>query len=247
MMRLDGKVAIVTGAGQGIGRTIATRLAAEGAAVVIGDMNTSTALLTAQEIEEAGGKATYLKADVTKHSDVDKLINKAVNTFGKIDILVNNAGIYPNVSVVEMKEEEWDLVLDINLKGTFLCSQATARQMINQGYGVIINIASVDGKTRTLRNAHYAAAKAGVMSFTRTLAGEMAPFHIRVNAVSPGWIATDPSKAKSERWQEAIKEIPVGRLGTPDDVAEAVLFLVSDAASYITGEILDVNGGMVMD
>lgn len=246
-MRLKGKVAIITGAGQGIGRVIAMRLAAEGACVVIGDINPFTAQQTAKEIEAKGNIAISTKLDVTDRSDAEEMTRYAIEKFGKIDILVNNAGIYPNAPIVEMSEEEWDLVIDINLKGTFLCSQAVARQMIKQGEGVIINIASVDGKTRTLRNAHYAAAKAGVMSFTRTLAGEMADYHIRVNAVSPGWIATDPSKANSARWQEAVKEIPVGRLGTPDDVAEAVLFLVSDAASYITGEILDVNGGMVMD
>lgn len=247
MMRLIGKVAIITGAGQGIGRMIAMRLAAEGASVVIGDVNTETAWETAQEIETKGGNAVSIKLDVTKRNDVEEITRLALEKFGKIDILVNNAGIYPNSPIVDMKEEEWDLVMDINLKGTFLCSQAAARQMIIQGKGVIINIASVDAKTRTLKNAHYAASKAGVISFTRTLAGEVAEHHIRVNAVSPGWIANDPSKVNTQRWQEAIKDIPVGRLGTPNDVAEAVLFLVSDAASYITGEVLDVNGGMVMD
>ena len=148
---------------------------------------------------------------------------------------------------MDITESEWDQVLAVNLKGTFLCSQAAAKQMLTQAQGAIVNITSVDAKTRTTGNAHYAAAKAGVISFTRSLANEMAPHGIRVNAVAPGWIATETLMARSDRWRQAVKEIPVGRLGVPNDVAEAVLFLVSDVAGYITGEILDVNGGMVMD
>jgi 3-oxoacyl-[acyl-carrier protein] reductase len=246
-MGLNGKVVVITGAGQGIGRAIALRLAREGARVLIGDLNAETARQTVREIEAGGGQAISLVADVTKRSDTVALIHKAVETFGSVDILVNNAGLYPNAPIIEMDEAEWDLVLAVNLKGTFLCSQAAAKQMIIQRGGVIINIASVDAKMRTTGNAHYAAAKAGVISFTRTLACEMAPYHIRVNAVCPGWIVTDALKAGSERWRQALKEIPVGRLGTPEDVAEAVLFLVSDTAGYITGEILDINGGIFMD
>jgi 3-oxoacyl-[acyl-carrier protein] reductase len=246
-MGLNGKVVVVTGAGQGIGRAIALRLAREGASVLVGDLNVATAQQTVYEIEAGGGQAAYLVADVTKRSDAVALTHQAVETFGSLDILVNNAGLYPNAPIIEIDEDEWDLVLAVNLKGTFLCSQAAAKQMITQRRGVIINIASVDAKARTTGNAHYAAAKAGVISFTRTLACEMAPYHIRVNAVCPGWIVTDTLKAKSERWRQALKEIPVGRLGTPEDVAEAVLFLVSDAAGYITGEILDINGGIFMD
>jgi len=246
-MQLIDRVAVVTGAGQGIGRAIALRLAREGAKVVVGDLNPKTARRTAQEIKAENGQAVDLVADVTNRSDAAALTQKAVETFGGLDILVNNAGFYPSGLVIDIDEAEWDLVLDVNLKGTFLCSQAAAKQMVAQRHGVIINIASVDGKTRTTGNAHYAAAKAGVISFTRTLAGEMAPYNIRVNAVSPGWIDTETMKAKSDRWHQAIEEIPVGRLGTPEDVAEAVLFLVSDGAGYITGEILDVNGGIVMD
>lgn len=246
-MQLIDRVAVVTGAGQGIGRAIALRLAREGAKVVVGDLNAETARRTAQEIEAGDGQAVDLVADVTNRRDAAALTQKAVETFGGLDILVNNAGTYPSGLVIDIDEGEWDLVLAVNLKGTFLCSQAAAKQMMAQRRGVIINIASVDGKTRTTGNAHYAAAKAGVISFTRTLACELAPYNIRVNAVSPGWIDTETMKAKSDRWRQAIEEIPVGRLGTPEDVAEAVLFLVSDAAGYITGEILDVNGGIVMD
>jgi 3-oxoacyl-[acyl-carrier protein] reductase len=246
-MQLKDKVAIVTGSGQGIGRAIAVRLARAGAMVVAADLNADTARQTVQEIEAGGGRAIDLVADVTRHVNAIELVEKAVKTFGSLDILINNAGFYPSAFIVDIEEAEWDFVLAVNLKSTFLCSQAAAKQMIKQQRGVIINIASVDAKMRTTGNAHYAAAKAGVISFTRTLACEMASHNIRVNAVCPGWIATETLKAKSERWRRAIEEIPVGRLGTSEDVAEAILFLVSDVAGYITGEVLDVNGGMVMD
>jgi len=246
-MQLIGNVAVITGAGQGIGQAIALRLAREGAKVVVGDVNATTARQTVQKIEAGGGQAVDLVADVTNRADAQALTQKAIEAFGGVDILVNNAGFYPSALVIEIDEAEWDLVMAVNLKGTFLCSQAAAKPMMAHRSGVIINIASVDGKMRTTGNAHYAAAKAGVISFTRTLACELAPYNVRVNAVCPGWIATETMKAKSDRWRQAIEEIPVGRLGIPDDVAEAVLFLASDAASYITGETLDVNGGIVMD
>ena len=246
-MQFKDRVAIVTGSGQGIGQATALRLAREGAMVVVADLNADTARQTVQEIAATGGRAIDLVADVTRYMDANAMVEKAVKTFGSLDILVNNAGFYPSAFIVDIEEAEWDFVLAVNLKGTFLCSQAAAKQMIKQQHGVIINVASVDAKMRTTGNAHYAAAKAGVISFTRTLASEMAPHNIRVNAVSPGWIATETLKAKSERWHQAIEEIPVGRLGTSEDVAEAILFLASDVAGYITGEVLDVNGGMVMD
>lgn len=246
-MEVTDKVAIVTGAGHGIGRAIALRLARAGAKLVVGDLRAEAARETEHAIKAEGGQAVVCIGDVTHRKDAIALVEKALGTFDRLDILVNNAGIYPIASIVDIEEADWDRVLAVNLKGTFLCSQAVARKMIEQSYGVIINIASVDAKTRTTGNAHYAAAKAGVISFTRTLACELAAHHIRVNAVAPGWILTDPLQTDSERWHQAVKEIPVGRLGAPEDVAEAVLFLASDIASYITGEVLDVNGGMVMD
>lgn len=246
-MRLKGKAAAVTGAGLGIGRAISLTLAREGADVVVSDINLEVARKTVQEIEARGGRAVALKVDVTNLQDAEALTERAVQSFGKLDILVNNAGIYPSAPITEIREEEWDLVMAVNLKGVFLCSQAAARRMIVQRQGVIVNVASMDAKTRTTGNAHYAASKAGVISFTRTLACEMASYGIRVNAVSPGWIGTETLRKKADRWRQAVEEIPVGRLGTPEDVAEAVLFLVSDVAGYITGEILDVNGGIFMD
>ncbi len=246
-MQLRHKVAAVTGSGQGIGQAIALTLAREGASVVVSDLDLTLAEQTAQRIKAAGGQGLALQVDVTSHQDAQTLTEKATEWFGKLDILVNNAGIYPSAPITDIGEEEWDLVMAVNLKGVFLCSQAAVRQMMTCGQGVIVNIASVDAKTRTTGNAHYAAAKAGVISFTRTLACEMAPHGIRVNAVAPGWIGTGTLLEKSDRWRQAIEEIPVGRLGKPEDVAEAVLFLVSDVAGYITGEVLDVNGGMVMD
>jgi len=246
-MRLKDKVAAVTGGGQGIGRAIALALGREGANVVVADLDLEAAGQAVREIEAGEGRALAVRADVTRPADAAAIVQAAVEAFGRLDILVNNAGIYPSADIVDIDAAQWDLVLAVNLKGTFLCSQAAVRRMIDQGQGTIVNVASVDAKTRTTGNAHYAAAKAGVISFTRTLACEMAPHGIRVNAVAPGWIATETLKAKSDRWKRAIEEIPVGRLGTPEDVAEAVLFLVSDVAGYITGEVLDVNGGMVMD
>ena len=247
-MKLEGRVAAVTGAGRGIGRAIAETLAREGAAVAVADIDLSTAQATARLIERRGGKAAGIRVDVTSRQDAQTLADETVRLYGKLDILVNNAGWYPSALIVEMEEDEWDRVLDVNLKGVFLCSQAAVSRMIAQdGGGVVINISSVDAKTRTTGNAHYSAAKAGVISLTRSLACEMIPYGIRVNAVAPGWIKTDTLTKTSDRWKGAIAEIPVGRLGLPEDVAEAVLFLVSDVAGYINGEVLDVNGGLVMD
>jgi 3-oxoacyl-[acyl-carrier protein] reductase len=246
-MRLEGQVAAVTGAGQGIGRSIARRLAQEGAAVVVSDISTEAAQQVARDIADSGGRATPLKVDVTIPHEAQRLTTRAIDSYGALDILVNNAGVYPSAPILEITEEEWDFVIAVNLKGVFLCSQPAISHMITQRKGAIVNISSGDAKMRTTGNAHYAAAKAGVISLTRTLACETAPYGIRVNAVAPGWIGTDTLLNASSRWRQAMEHIPVGRLGTPEEVAEAVLFLASDVSSYITGEVLDVNGGLLMD
>lgn len=247
-MRLANKTAVVTGAGRGIGRAIALTLARDGASVVVSDINLQTAQGVAQEIIERGGQALALEADVSDAQSVQRLIEKTQEAWGRLDILVNNAGLFPTGKpVLQVTQEEWDRVFAVNTRGVFLCSRAAAQAMVPQGGGVIINIASVDAKDKTTGNAEYAASKAAVISFTRTLACELAGEGVRVNAVSPGWIATENLLSKPDRMAQAIQDIPIGRLGTPQDVAEAVAFLASDAASYITGEVLDVNGGKVMD
>ena len=245
-MQLDfsGRVAIVTGASRGIGKAVALALAGSGAAVVAlarGDQ----AQVTADAITAAGGRAIGRSVDVGDGAAVDALVKEAVETFGKVDILVNNAGITRDGLLLRMKRDDWEAVLQTNLTGAFVCSQAAIKLMVRQRYGRIVNISSVVGQTGNAGQANYAASKAGLIGFTKSLAREVASRNITANVVAPGFIDTDMTRAVPEAVQKAwLEGIPVGRLGAPEDIADAVCFLASEKASYITGHVLAVNGGM---
>ena len=247
-MHLDGKVALITGASRGIGRAVAIKLAGAGARVII---NYAGNLAAAQEVEQtikaAGGDAVIMQGDVANADVVDAMVKQITDNFGRIDILVNNAGITRDTLLMRMKEEDWDAVINTNLKGVFHCTKAVSRVMMKQKSGKIINMSSVVGVTGNAGQANYAAAKAGVIGFTKSMAKELASRGITVNAVAPGFIATDMTAVLSEQVKaELIARIPLGRLGATEDISAAVLFLVSEAANYITGQTLNVDGGMVM-
>ena len=245
-MMLNDSVAIVTGSGRGIGRAIALELAAAGAKVVINYAGRSDkAEETVELIREAGGESLAVQADVSQAEDVDRLIQTTLDHFGKINILVNNAGITRDSLLLRMKEADWDAVLATNLKGVFLCTKAVSKGMLKQRSGVIVNISSVVGLSGNAGQANYAAAKAGVVGFSKSIAKEFAPRGIRVNVVAPGYIITDMTETLPEGVQsEILRAIPLGRLGKPEDVAKMVRFLVSPEASYITGQTFCVDGGM---
>jgi 3-oxoacyl-[acyl-carrier protein] reductase len=247
-MLLDGKVAIVTGGSRGIGRAVAVALARQGAKVVInfaGNVTAANSVL--EEITGAGGEAMLYQANVADGEAVEAMIKAALDKFGHIDILVNNAGITRDNLLARMKEEDWDAVINTNLKGIFLCTKAVARSMMKQRSGKIINMSSVIGLTGNAGQGNYAAAKAGVIGFTKSMAKELASRNIMVNAIAPGFITTDMTHVLSDDIKAGLSEkIPLGRLGTPEDVAHAVLFLASDAANYITGQTINVDGGMVI-
>ena len=246
-MDLKGKVAIVTGGAQGIGKTIATQLAQEGANVVIADVVEEVAKSTAQEISQKGSEAISIGVDVSILSSVEEMVKKTLDKFGRIDILVNNAGITRDALVMRMKEEDWDLVLNINLKGAFNCIKIVSPVMMKQKAGKIVNIASIVGIIGNAGQANYSASKGGLIALTKTCARELASRRINVNAVAPGFIQTSMTERLPAQVKEKLSsQIPFGELGKPEDVASAVLFLVSEKARYITGEVIKVDGGMVM-
>ncbi|GAB4281821.1 MAG: 3-oxoacyl-[acyl-carrier-protein] reductase [Candidatus Rifleibacteriota bacterium] len=241
------KVAIVTGSARGIGLEIARALGEEGYAIMLSDVNEEGLVAAAKEFTGNGIKCAHFKADVSSADDTEKLVNETIKAFGRIDVLVNNAGITRDCLLMRMDEKAWDMVLDINLKGTFLMSKAVIRPMLKQKSGVVINIASVIGLMGNVGQANYAASKAGIIGFTKSYAKEFGKKGIRANAIAPGFIQSEMTAVLADNVKEQmLAQIPMHKFGTPRDVANAVTFLASDKASYITGQVLTVDGGMVM-
>ncbi|MEE9205267.1 MAG: 3-oxoacyl-[acyl-carrier-protein] reductase [Nitrospirales bacterium] len=246
-MSLEGKVAIVTGAAQGIGRAIAETLARDGADIVVADLDPGRSQETVAAITKLGRRAVNVKVNVAEWNDVKNMTDQVLKDWGKIDILVNNAGVTRDGLLVRMKEEDWNLVLQVNLHGTFHCTKAVLQPMTKQRSGRIVNIASIVGAMGNAGQANYAASKAAVIGFTKSVAREYASRMVTVNAVAPGFVDTAMTQGLQQEVRDALlKQIPLGRLGQPGDVAEAVRFLASEEAGYITGQVLHVNGGMLM-
>ena len=241
------RVAIVTGASRGIGRSISLALAAKGATIVAVDMDQAATDAIVAELQAAGMKALAVVGNVTLPADVERMIDAATEAFGRVDILVNNAGITRDGLLMRMKDEDWDAVLNVNLKGAFLCTRAAFKVMSKQRYGRIVNIASVVGQMGNAGQANYCASKAGLIGLTKSNARELAKRSITVNAVAPGFIATAMTDALSEKVRDELTaQIPLERLGSAEDIANAVVFLASEQSAYITGHVLSVNGGMYM-
>jgi len=246
-MDLKDQIVLVTGGARGIGKAIAENFAKKGAHLVIADISLSSAEETAKEIAATGVRTMALGLDVSKSGDVTAAFEKIINGFGRIDVVINNAGITKDGLILRMKEEDWDAVININLKGVFLCSKEAVKLMVKQRYGRIVNIASVVAFMGNPGQANYSASKAGIVGLTRTIAKEYASRGVTVNAVAPGFIATAMTEALPDNIkQEMLKSIPVGTFGSVDDVANAVVFLASPANGYITGQVIHVNGGMYM-
>ena len=245
----QGKVAIVTGAGRGMGRAVALRLAAAGASVAVNDLRSEDAQRVADELTDSGTKSVAVQGDVTKSTDVGQVVDSTIDSLGAVHILINNAGVLRPTPVFDIEEDEWDFVVGVNLKGTYLCSRAVLPAMRKQGWGRIVNFSSTAGKNvSTVGGAHYTAAKAGILGFTRHLAKEEAAYGITVNSVCPGLIDTEMVRdtISEDRADAYAASFPIQRLGEPEEVAELVAFLASDRASYITGASLDINGGDLM-
>jgi len=244
---LTDQVALVTGSGRGIGQAIALALAAQGANLVINDVDAASAQVTAGDIEARGRQALVSGANVVDEAQVEAMVEAVMERFGRLDILVNNAGLTRDGLLIRMKEDQWDLVLDVNLKGAFVCTKSAARPMMKARHGRIVNIASVAGITGNPGQANYSASKGGLIALTKTTALELAPRGITCNAVAPGFIETAMTQQLAEEVREGwMKRIPLARAGTAEDVAAAVCFLAGPASTYVTGQVLVVDGGMVM-
>jgi len=246
-MELKDKIALVTGGGQGIGQVIGDNLAKSGAHVIFGDINLENAEKSAENVLANGGNASATLINVADPENVKVTFDSIAKEFKPVDILINNAGITKDGLFVRMKEDDWDRVLAVNLKGSFLCGQQAAKHMMKQRQGAIVNIASIVGVMGNSGQANYSASKAGLIGLTKTMARELAPRNITVNAIAPGFIDTEMTRVLDEKIRDKlIEQIPLSRLGLPDDIAHSVAFLVSDRSNYITGQVINVNGGMLM-